>query len=243
MAKKGEKEIVDLPLSKHKPQPHTAELYVARSLRQIEVPAADMKKNDQTEPVEVTPDGLVGELLQPPTPVTSTELKPLNGTYVLVLYLPRTTRFPRVGQFGAVELQRGYYTYTGSAFGPGGVRARVGRHADADKEHLRWQVDYVRPAMKFKQVWATYDTVKRECKWAKLLYERLGGAVPVPRMGASDCNRLPRPLRCRAHFCHFRRRPEVAAFSRLVHQTMPDHADIEVVDGEAVLAQAAPQHQ
>jgi ParB family chromosome partitioning protein len=59
MVKKQDKKFVDLPLSKLKPHPRNRELYARRSRQQIEELAEDMKKNGQTEEVEVTPDGII----------------------------------------------------------------------------------------------------------------------------------------------------------------------------------------
>jgi hypothetical protein len=90
--------------------------------------------------------------------------------------------------------------------------------------------------MEIKEVWATYDPQRRECAWAKLVYEQLGGKVLVPGFGSADCKRFPRPLRCQAHFCHFVQRPKAETFYRLVRQEFPDHAGVEIVDGGAVMA-------
>jgi len=42
-----------------------------------------------------------------------------------------------------LDLLPGYYIYIGSAFGPGGVRARMLRHLRADKPK-HWHIDYLR---------------------------------------------------------------------------------------------------
>ena len=49
------------------------------------------------------------------------------GTYALVMLLARTTALS-VGKLGPVTFNAGYYVYTGSAFGPGGLAARSGHH-------------------------------------------------------------------------------------------------------------------
>ena len=182
--------------------------------------------------------GLVELLLRRPMASASAALKRLPGTYVVLLHLHEGARFPRVGPFGVLELREGWYTYVGS----GGVMSRVGHHAVRDKAHLHWHLDYVRPAMVIEEVWCTYDRVRRECSWAKLVYESLGGTVPVPGFGSADCKKFRAPLRCEAHFCHFRRRPSWEAFSEAARRAMPEHAFIEVVDGRAVSARADCRH-
>ena len=49
------------------------------------------------------------------------------GSYVLVLRADLPARLA-IGSLGELEIRPGYYLYTGSAFGPGGLRARAGRH-------------------------------------------------------------------------------------------------------------------
>ena len=38
-----------------------------------------------------------------------------------------------IGKLGVLHLLPGIYVYVGSAFGPGGIAARVGRHARCEK--------------------------------------------------------------------------------------------------------------
>jgi Uri superfamily endonuclease len=64
------------------------------------------------------------------------------GTYALILrsHSKATTQ---VGRWGRINLETGYYIYIGSAFGPGGVRARVSRHFRKEKRK-HWHIDYLR---------------------------------------------------------------------------------------------------
>jgi Uri superfamily endonuclease len=143
--------------------------------------------------------------------------QPQKGTYVLVLSLARHSFFPVVGHFRNVNLPAGYYAYVGSAFGAGGLRARVGRHLRLEKK-LHWHIDYVRPAMVIAEVWVTEDTQRRECDWSRLVGTSLGGVVPVPGMGSADCDHCP------AHFYYFAKRPSFTTFSTAVMANIPGHA-------------------
>ena len=67
------------------------------------------------------------------------------GTYALILHCP-SDRPMAVGRLGVITFEKGYFIYIGSAFGAGGVLARVKRHCRTDKR-LRWHIDYVRTAM------------------------------------------------------------------------------------------------
>jgi Uri superfamily endonuclease len=57
----------------------------------------------------------------------TTNVPSAQGTYALLLNLPRAIHL-RVGKFGAYRFPQGDYVYVGSAFGPGGLRARITRH-------------------------------------------------------------------------------------------------------------------
>jgi Uri superfamily endonuclease len=142
-----------------------------------------------------------------------------KGTYTLVLHLQEETHFGRIGPFGAVTLPAGHYTYTGSAHGAGGGRGRIGHHLRfADRPH--WHLDWVRPAMDIIEAWVTYDGIKRECAWSRLVHEVLGGSPIVAGMGSADCDLCP------AHFYAFAARPSFARFRKAVLGRLPGHADV-----------------
>jgi len=128
------------------------------------------------------------------------ELPPLPGSYALI-FRNSDTRTVRVGALGKVSIEAGFLVYVGSAFGPGGLRARVSRHARmAKKRH--WHIDYLRPHLSLEEVWWTTAPDNREHDWA----ERLGRCMATahPRFGASDCA-------CRAHLLYSPDRPDHAA--------------------------------
>jgi Uri superfamily endonuclease len=54
-------------------------------------------------------------------------MSPRQGTYALVFTAKRKKRLI-IGKLGTLTLQPGYYVYVGSAFGPGGLKARIGHH-------------------------------------------------------------------------------------------------------------------
>ena len=53
------------------------------------------------------------------------------GTYALLLRASKEQTI-EVGALGAMPVRPGMYVYVGSAFGSGGLQARVGRHAWGD---------------------------------------------------------------------------------------------------------------
>jgi Uri superfamily endonuclease len=136
------------------------------------------------------------------------------GTYALVLAC-RSARPLRIGRLGAVELQPGFYVYVGSAFGPGGLAARLQHHQGiAARPH--WHVDYLRAACELMEVWHTTDTAHREHLWAKTVGALSGARVPLPGFGSSDCD-------CVAHLYTFNRPPLIRAFRHRLGTTCPTH--------------------
>jgi Uri superfamily endonuclease len=105
------------------------------------------------------------------------------GTYILALHLART-RCIRIGRLGTLAFQPGIYLYVGSAFGPGGLHARIAHHLKkARRPH--WHVDYLRRHAKVAGVW--YAEGRRvECRWARKM-SRWESAFPIEGFGCSDC--------------------------------------------------------
>ncbi len=106
------------------------------------------------------------------------------GTYILVLANNRKETI-QIGKSGQLKLESGYYFYVGSAFGPGGIKARVGRHLKSDKK-CRWHIDYLREFTTVHAVLINYDTCRCEQRWVEVLnsYQKL--IIPKDGFGASD---------------------------------------------------------
>jgi len=129
------------------------------------------------------------------------------GTYVLILHLSRRALIS-IGKLGVVEFPAGWYAYAGSARGPGGLAARIGRHRRESKTQ-HWHVDYLRSRADLVSVWYAVGSDRRECRWAEALSQLDGAWVPASGFGASDC-------RCTTHLLGFPAQPPVASFSHRV---------------------------
>ena len=137
---------------------------------------------------------------------------PEFGTYALILRLHRARRM-QVGKLGTFNFPAGYYAYIGSAFGPGGIRARVKHHlAVPTKPH--WHIDYFRKACKPVELWINDEWAKLEHSWARLMDQLPGAERPAPRFGSSDCN-------CPSHLYHFTGAPSLSSFAGLVRTCRP----------------------
>lgn len=139
------------------------------------------------------------------------------GTYALVLASSKAMRIP-VGSFGELSVRPGFYVYVGSAFGPGGVKARTGRHRSRARRR-RWHVDYLRSATRLEDIWFTHDPNRREHDWAAVVSEDMGGVAPLLGFGASDCD-------CKSHLYYFRTRPSGRSFARCVHRRHRGHGAV-----------------
>ena len=129
------------------------------------------------------------------------------GTYALVLASQKTGPL-RIGKLGTLELKQGVYIYVGSAFGPGGLAARIRHHTQiAVRPH--WHIDYLRAACDLIGIWFTTETARREHSWAEAVAQLPGAEVPMPGFGSSDCQ-------CAAHLFWFQRPPPVRVFRQRV---------------------------
>jgi Uri superfamily endonuclease len=137
------------------------------------------------------------------------------GTYLLALWLCQEETVS-VGRLGTHLFPAGWYLYVGSARGPGGVAARLNRHA----RHLgcnkrpHWHIDFLRERAVWAGAWAGPDLL--ECAWAAEIQRLPHARSVVRRFGASDC-------RCATHLVHLGsgdQLPPVAWFAGLGAERM-----------------------
>lgn len=91
-----------------------------------------------------------------------------------------------VGSLGKIAFSAGYYAYTGSARGPGGLK-RVQRHLEVlngSRTVRRWHIDYLLPHARFQEAVVTPTAEDLECAIASKIGERL---LPVRGFGCTDC--------------------------------------------------------
>jgi Uri superfamily endonuclease len=98
-----------------------------------------------------------------------------------------------VGSLGSMSLEPAVYLYVGSAFGPGGLAARLARHASRRKVE-RWHIDYLRPRTSLVCVWFSPSHLEHD--WAARALALPTAWIPLPRFGASDCS-------CPGHLIRF----------------------------------------
>ena len=127
------------------------------------------------------------------------------GTYALILSCSANTLI-RVGRLGRMRLQPGFYLYIGSAFGPGGLAARITHHRKPiSRPH--WHMDYLRRHTRLDRIWYCYAAVRQEHQWARTVQAMSGATIPLAGFGASDCD-------CASHLYFFKNRPSRGHFGR-----------------------------
>ena len=131
------------------------------------------------------------------------DLPASSGGYVLALFAAAAASV-HAGALGERLLNAGVYLYVGSAFGPGGIKARLSRHL-LGAQTRRWHVDYLRRHMPPMAAWYQPQTRPLEHLWAQVLGAGRGITVAWPGFGASDC-------RCDTHLFYASVMPSLAGF-------------------------------
>jgi Uri superfamily endonuclease len=125
------------------------------------------------------------------------------GAYLLELYLPDEVSLT-IGRLGRASFPAGVMFYAGSAQGPGGLKARLGRHLQLrGARPLRWHIDYLRCvaqvcAFAYLASAQIACAARLECLWSQALARLPGSSVPLSGFGASDCG-----MGCPAHLIAF----------------------------------------
>ena len=104
------------------------------------------------------------------------------GAYLLLVTLGAALPVALPGRPPCV-LAPGRYVYAGSARGPGGLRARLGRHLRRGKTP-HWHIDALTEAATVEGAWVLPGG--DECALASGLAHL---PVPMPGFGSSDCRR------------------------------------------------------
>ena len=111
---------------------------------------------------------------------SAAEAPALPGAYLLVVTLSAALRVALPHRPEAT-LTPGRFLYAGSARGPGGLRARLGRHMRADKKP-HWHIDRLTEAGAVEGAWVIPGG--DECALVAALAHL---PVPLPGFGSTDC--------------------------------------------------------
>lgn len=117
------------------------------------------------------------------------EIPKIPGAYVLALHVEKPFLLA-IRTLPKTRMLPGVYFYCGSAFGPGGLMARLARHFRKRKSP-HWHID--RLTGRAASCAALIAPGGDECALARQFHKRLNLDIPVPGFGASDCRK------CRSH--------------------------------------------
>ncbi len=165
-----------------------------------------------------------------------TTLPDLPGSYALLMSLPRATSID-VGRLGWVDFPAGKYVYLGSARGPGGLHARLGRHLRGYRRP-HWHIDALRVHARVDLAWWVAEQscaaeencvaeagpepiLRAECRWSQALAALPGAFIPAPGFGATDCR-----AGCPAHLVAFR--PRIRSLAERVEEALNRYGGEEV---------------
>jgi Uri superfamily endonuclease len=139
----------------------------------------------------------------------------LPGTYTLVLNSSIQNQVA-IGKLGSILLKPGFYVYVGSAFGPGGLRARTNHHLRYSRRP-HWHIDYLAPSLRLHEIWYTYDPTRREHQWAEIHANSRRTLIPLPGFGSSDCG-------CLSHLFFYPSQPSGNYFRHKIRAKFDHHA-------------------
>ena len=110
-----------------------------------------------------------------------------KGTYIMIAFVAQM-KCLEIGRLGIFEIVPGYYAYVGSAFGTGGLRARLSHHLESTAAP-HWHIDYLLGVAEPVEIWCTTGNQKLEHYWSDVLERATVFRVPIPRFGSSDYHR------------------------------------------------------
>ena len=140
----------------------------------------------------------------------SGKLSDQSGVYALIVHLSSCRRI-RIGKLGTYNFSNGFYIYVGSAFGPGGIKARI-KHHSRKSLHPHWHLDYLRRIATVKEVWYAKTEIRLEHHWADAAAKMPKANIPVKGFGSSDC-------RCISHLFYVPKKPSVRYFKEKLRKS------------------------
>lgn len=133
----------------------------------------------------------------------------VKGSYLLVLQLETALQQLKIGQLGSFDFAAGYYLYVGSAFGAGGLPARLAYHQREYKEKPHWHIDYLRPYTHLLEAWTVACSKRLECHWCQALGALPDLHIPIRHFGSRDTG-------CPAHLFYTTSRPKPLLLTQLL---------------------------
>ena len=141
--------------------------------------------------------------------------------------VPASTEL-EVGRLGRMTLDSAFYVYVGSALGPGGVGARLGRHLGPVRRR-HWHIDHLRARARLVQALPIRTADDLECELAESLSPICDWSHRG--FGCSDCD-------CDSHLFGFAADREFEAVIGAVHRPIVPEAYAVMIGLVLILAAA-----
>jgi Uri superfamily endonuclease len=142
----------------------------------------------------------------------------VKGSYILILQLDHPLGGLQVGRLGRFDFAPGYYLYVGSAYGPGGLEARLAYHLRREKSRPHWHIDYLRTEARLREAWSVSGSARLECTWCETMAAHPALSAPVPGFGSRDTG-------CHTHLFYLPRAPHPSLLSGIILATIAaDHS-------------------
>jgi Uri superfamily endonuclease len=156
-----------------------------------------------------------------------------KGTYILIASVAQMKRV-KIGSLGQFGIVPGFYAYVGSAFGAGGLRARIGHHLESTAAP-HWHIDYLLGIAEPIEVWFSTASQKLEHHWAGLLEKTPNFRISIARFGSSDYHRSRS-----SHLFYTRRRPSFQWFQQTLREGFEDICTVRYVIPEETVVGEQP---
>ena len=145
-----------------------------------------------------------------------------KGTYVLIASVAQMKRL-EIGSLGRFDIIPGFYAYVGSAFGTGGLRARIGHHLGSTAAP-HWHIDYLLGIAEPIEAWFSTASQELERHWAGLLEKAPNSRIPIAKFGSSDYHRSRS-----SHLFYTKRRPSFRWFQQTLREGFEDIGTVRYV--------------
>jgi Uri superfamily endonuclease len=139
----------------------------------------------------------------------------VKGSYILILRLEQPLAALPIGRLGCFDFAPGCYLYVGSAFGSGGLAARLAYHQRRYKARPHWHIDYLRAETRLGEAWSVAGVGRLECRWCRALGALPGVSIPVAGFGSRDTG-------CPGHLFYLPAPPGLSLLSNLVLNSVLD---------------------
>ncbi len=145
----------------------------------------------------------------------------MKGSYILILQLDHPVAGLQVGRLGRFDCAAGFYLYVGSAYGPGGLAARLAHHRRRQKARPHWHIDHLRAEARLREAWTMAGPERMECAWCRAMAAHPALSAPIPGFGSRDTG-------CRSHLYYLPRAPHPSLLTGIILGVIASDAPAEL---------------